>query len=630
MNMTPKTCRDPATGFGNLLALCALLFVGPIACAQSRADSLLQIIQETPATGTFADTALSRMYIRLAAIQARDGEYDSSFVRTERAIELLTELEKLPHAPVGVGQQLIMAYKQQGRLHLFESRYDQSLKCMQQAHKLAEELKDTLEIGATLLQMAHAFREMNDTAQALGYNRKAISLLSLIPLNKELALGLMSMGGTYTNVDIYDSAAYYLRRALAVYVRLDIPSQIAAAHLNLAQLHNRTGNYDSSDAYLKAATPFADAMGPSGRLRYHGMLARSMITRKQFKTALDELDISADLAQDNPADMAEIEQQRALAFTGLGQMDEAMAALQRGNNAMVADLDLAKVQEVTESRMKYEHEVEVVLAQQKIEDQRRQKLFAFVTIGLVVLLGAILFVSYRSVRKNALALRTKNDELTRMQDQLVTSEKKRAAEVVRTRIARDIHDEIGGELTKIKLLGDEVRRNLTDQPKAAMVNLASIETAAQQANAALHDIVWATDPGSDTVRSLVDHARSLAMRMLEGSEMGTMEFMHQGPDRPIAPEWRRDMLRFMKEAMNNALKYAGPTRIDVSLSTTGSDFDLRIRDHGSGFDPTTAIAGNGLRNLRSRAASMGAAVEIDTTPDHGCSVHMHGPLSTWV
>jgi len=184
-----------------------------MACAQSRADSLLQIIQETPATGTFADTALSRMYIRLAAIQAREGVYDSSFVRTERAIELLTELEKLTHAPVGVGQQLIMAYKQQGRLHLFESRYDQSLKCMQQAHSIAEELKDTLEIGATLLQMAHAFREMNDTAQALGYNRKAISLLSLIPLNRELALGLMSMGGTYTNVDVYDSAAYYLRRA---------------------------------------------------------------------------------------------------------------------------------------------------------------------------------------------------------------------------------------------------------------------------------------------------------------------------------------------------------------------------------------------------------------------------------
>lgn len=92
---------------------------------------------------------------------------------------------------------------------------------------------------------------------------------------------------------------------------------------------------------IEAATPFADAMGPSGRLRYHGMLARSMITRKQFRTALDELDISAD-QPNNPADMAEIEQQRALAFTGLGQMDEAMAALQHWNNAMVADLDLAK------------------------------------------------------------------------------------------------------------------------------------------------------------------------------------------------------------------------------------------------------------------------------------------------
>jgi len=605
----------------SVLAFCCLNVVG-------QADSLAHIIQQTPATGSFSDTALSRTHIRLATIKARAGKYDSSMLHSQQAIELLTELGKQPGSPIGVTQQLIMAYKQQGRLHLFESRYDESLKCMQHAHKLAEALKDTLQIGATLLQMANAFREMNDTAQALGYNRKAISLLSLIPLDQELALGLMSMGGTYTNVDVYDSAAYYLRRALAAYVQLEIPSQIAAAHLNLAQLHNRTGNYDSTDAHLKAAAPFADAMGPSGRLRYHGMLARSMIIRKQFKTALDELNISADLSQDNPADMAEIEQQRALAFTGLGQMDEAMAALQRGNNAMVEDLGLAKVQEVTESRLKYEHEDEAFLAQQRIEDQRRQKIFAFVTIGMIMLIGAILFASYRSVRKSALTLRIKNDELMRTQDQLVTSEKKREAEVVRTRIARDIHDEIGGELTKIKLLGDEIRRKLTDGSDVTLTNLASINTAAQQANAALHDIVWATDPGADTVRSLVDHARSLAMRMLEGSEMGTMEFMHQGPDRPIAPEWRRDMLRFMKEAMNNALKYAGPTRIDVSLSTTDSAFDLRVRDLGSGFDPTTAIAGNGLRNLRSRAASMGAAVEIDASPDNGCSVHMHGPLPT--
>jgi len=612
----------------SIATCCALAFCGLNVIGQ--ADSLALMIQRIHATGSFSDTILSRSHIRLAAIQARASEYDSSMVHADRAIQILAELDKLPNAPIGVRQQLILAYKQQGRLHLFESRYDESLKCMQQAHRLAEELKDTLQIGATLLQMANAFREMNDTAQALGYNRKAIALLTRIPMNQELALGLMSMGGTYTNVDLYDSASYYLRRALAAYIQLDIPAMIAAAHLNLAQLNNRTGKYDSSYAHINAATPFANKMGPSGRLRYHGILAGSMIIHKQFNPALDELDIAADLAQDNPADMAEIEQQRALAFVGLGQMDKAMAALQRGNNAMVADLDLAKVQEVTESRMKYEHEAEVVLAQQKIEDQRRQKRFAFVTIALVVLLGAILFASYRSVRKSALALRTKNDELMRMQDQLVTSEKKREAEVVRTRIARDIHDEIGGELTKIKLLGDEVRRNLTDQPKAALVNLASINTAAQQANAALHDIVWATDPGSDTVRSLVDHARSLAMRMLEGSEMGTMEFMHQGPDRPIAPEWRRDMLRFMKEAMNNALKYAGPTRIDVSLSTTNSDFDLRVKDLGSGFDPTTAIAGNGLRNLRSRAASMGAAVEIDASPDHGCSVHMHGPLPTWV
>lgn len=204
----------------------------------------------------------------------------------------------------------------------------------------------------------------------------------------------------------------------------------------------------------------------------------------------------------------------------------------------------------------------------------------------------------------------------------------RPRSLVRTRIARDIHDEIGGELTKIKLLGDEVRRNLTDQPKAALVNLASIHcSTAGQCRVARYRV--GNRPGLGYCPQFSGPCAITGHAHAGGVRTGTMEFMHQGPDRPIAPEWRRDMLRFMKEAMNNALKYAGPTRIDVSLSTTNSDFDLRVKDLGSGFDPTTAIAGNGLRNLRSRAASMGAAAN-DVSPDHGCSVHMHGPLPTWV
>lgn len=201
---------------------------------------------------------------------------------------------------------------------------------MQQAHRLAEELKDTLQIGATLLQMANAFREIDSYRPSPWIQPKSLCSLRGSRRTKNWPWGLMSMGGTYTNVDLYHSASYYLRRALAAYIQLDIPAMIAAAHLNLAQLNNRTGKYDSSYAHINAATPFANKMGPSGRLRYHGILAGSMIIHKQFNPALDELDIAANLAQDNPADMAEIEQQRALAFVGLGEMDKAMAALQRG------------------------------------------------------------------------------------------------------------------------------------------------------------------------------------------------------------------------------------------------------------------------------------------------------------
>jgi signal transduction histidine kinase len=213
------------------------------------------------------------------------------------------------------------------------------------------------------------------------------------------------------------------------------------------------------------------------------------------------------------------------------------------------------------------------------------------------------------------------------QHELVRSEKQREAEQVRTRIARDIHDEIGGELTRIRLLGNEVRHLMESDQEAASATIERMARSAQEATGSLRDIVWATDPGRDTVKGLVDHLPDLLHRQLEGSGItAELNVQHDGPDREVDPAWKSQVLRIVKEAVNNAVKYSGARSIGLVFRSDSHGFQLTIHDDGRGFLPANTSDGNGLRNMRARSAAIHGEFGLSTAAGEGCTITVTGPL----
>ena len=281
-----------------------------------------------------------------------------------------------------------------------------------------------------------------------------------------------------------------------------------------------------------------------------------------------------------------------------------------------------KVDHSTKERdLKAGHEKQQALAAQRTEEQRRQKLNFMIGFALVAIIAALLFWSLRTTRR-------KNAEILLAQQQVVEAEKQRENEQVRTRIARDIHDEIGSGLTKIALLGSEAKRRLLDSTEELRITLDRIVGHSREVSAALSDIVWTTDPQHDTSEELVSHARNVAQRLLEGS--GTfhqLNFQHTDPGHSVAPGTKYHVVMVMKEAIHNALKYAGAERITVNLTAGAQHVILVVADDGKGFDPEAqARAGNGLRNLRARADAIGASLIVESIPGKGTSVRLEGPL----
>ena len=184
---------------------------------------------------------------------------------------------------------------------------------------------------------------------------------------------------------------------------------------------------------------------------------------------------------------------------------------------------------------------------------------------------------------------------------------------MRTRLATDLHDDLGAGLAEIAILSEVAKRQ--ERPRA-MELLDRIADRARSLRGAMADIVWTVDPREYRVADLVQRLRQTAFTMLE-SEGRTVEFMapadeHLGME--LAPDVRRHLLLFFKEAATNVARHAKATAINVEIEADRRHFRMSVRDNGCGFDPQQSHAGSGLKNLHYRAGELRGCFRVESAP----------------
>lgn len=221
-----------------------------------------------------------------------------------------------------------------------------------------------------------------------------------------------------------------------------------------------------------------------------------------------------------------------------------------------------------------------------------------------------------------------SEKLARAEIELQRAVREQDAERMRSSIAREIHDELGMQLTKITMLIAEVRRQEHDPTVRTTAYLDRIADLSRQANSSLNDILWAVDPEHDSIRDLVQHAKASTDRIIGNAHVrAEKHFAHNGPDRPIDPATKRSIFLLLKEALNNSLEYAGADNIQILLETDPEHFRIQVKDNGIGFEPEFSMTeGNGIRLMKARSAALGARFELIASKGKGCTVDIYGPL----
>jgi signal transduction histidine kinase/ligand-binding sensor domain-containing protein len=214
----------------------------------------------------------------------------------------------------------------------------------------------------------------------------------------------------------------------------------------------------------------------------------------------------------------------------------------------------------------------------------------------------------------------------RLRSRLRELEQKAALDRERARIARDIHDDLGGSLTQTLLLVNLTGKHQAD-PVRVSGYLKQISSGVRQVVQSLDEIVWAANPGNDHLPAFVDYVGQFAAEFLQAANIRCwFDLPDAPPDRPLAPEVRHNLFLALKESLNNVVRHADASEVRLRLTATDELLSVIVEDNGRGFAKAPDSTGaDGLHNMRQRLSAMGGRCVIESTPGAGTRVCLFLP-----
>lgn len=215
-------------------------------------------------------------------------------------------------------------------------------------------------------------------------------------------------------------------------------------------------------------------------------------------------------------------------------------------------------------------------------------------------------------------------------------------ERVRTRIATDLHDDIGSSLSQIAILSEVVRQKIGGSSNGVNQPLEMIADTSREMVDSMSDIVWAINPDKDYLSDLIQRMRRFASDILDAKDIAyQFDFDEKHRDVSLGADIRREVYLIFKESINNLVKYAEATMVEMSARIENNFLVVRVEDNGKGFVLSEApviaggfvsekdydgFGGNGLINMRRRAENLGGRFSIESEMNAGTTVEIKIPI----
>ena len=543
------------------------------------------------------------------------GSFVSELEKSEQLFNKGIELSKIINDSIALGE-IMFKY---GQLKSYQNKFDQGLEYTLQAIRIFEHQKNNTKAGIAYGGLGYNLKT-TDLDKGLYYMQKGIKLL-------EIENDLEGLNPVYDNYGVLlsmdkklDSALYYQYKSLAIKKQLKDSIGLGYSYANIANTFAEKQNYDLAKTYVDSSSVIRNKIADNYGITVNYVhIAEIFQQEKNYIKAIDNYKTCAELA--NKYKYKHLEkycyQNIATCYKKLNKYKDALDFNERfqalkdstDNVATQNKIEELQIQFETEKKEKQlaEAKSDILIKEAKIKRKTTLTYYAF---GLAFFLGLIGYLVYKQQRLKNKQIIKENE----LKEALIKIENQNNLQEQRLAISKDLHDNIGSQLTFIISSLDNLK--YFDFTKEKLYNKFDfIGNFTRSTITDLRDTIWAMNKEEITFEDL----KTRTTNFIEAAKTSLLgidfEFNYPKDTDNVKLNSLQgiDVYRIIQEAINNAVKHAKATKIVVNFEIVNNDLKISIIDNGIGFDQSTIEAGNGLSSMKKRANEIDADFEMKSS-----------------
>lgn len=508
----------------------------------------------------------------------------------------------------------VVYYK--SRVYQRKGMYPDALRLGLQELKLREKLPSKEKLITALQEIGFTYDRMGDYNKAIEWHKK--SLKEALQLNDDEIIGRSYglIGIAYDELGDYEKALEYNFKAVDFFQKAQ-SRYLRVWYSNIGNTLTKKGDLKNAEKYTLMAIN-----SPGGNTNYVTRVNLGKIYLEQNKFVEAEEVLQKVLQELIEADDKRILSEAYYRLHELrkkqGNFKEALVYFEKYKTNEDEMLSEAKSKQINEMSIQYEtHEKERALAKEKIkvaenELKIKNKNNLLLILGIVIISIAFISLLYITNQKYKNKQLQKEKELSEAMLKIETNNR---LQEQRLAISRDLHDNIGAQLTFIISSIDSLKMFLAQKEDKVANKLTQISQFTKETITELRDTIWAMNKEKISVEDLkirISNFIEQAKISLQGIQFN---FTCNVPkETAFTSKDGMNIYRIIQEAVNNAIKHANGEKIDVAFVVDeNSNFEVTIMDNGLGFQEDNNQFGNGLNSIRKRASELNGAIDINSS-----------------
>ncbi len=477
---------------------------------------------------------------------------------------------------IGDKESIAVSYINIGLIYRDQGNFQKALNNYFTALKIFKELGDKRNIANSFNNIGAVYDDQGKYDEALKNYFMALKIQQEIGDKHSIANSYENIGLIYMYQDIYQDALMYLFKSLKIKEEIGNNQGIAVTYNNLGNAYRLQKNYSAASQYLRKGLLIAKENGNIQDIKFNYLsLATLDSAQGNFKQSLDhyKLYITYRDSLDNEENTRKLVQQQL-------------------------QFDFSK----KEALIKVEQEKKDVVNQQQLQKQKVIR-NSFITGSILLLLLIFVIINRNKLKRTV--------EMERM----------------RSKLSRDLHDDIGSTLSSINILSRTAQNNLKQSDAGkTKASLEKINERSQRLLNNMSDIIWNINPGNDTIEEVMSRMREYATTILEAKNIEyTFNFPKEKMDCKLTMDVKNNMYLIFKEAVNNLSKYSVASQVNLSLTFDEKSIHLKVEDNGIGFNEDEVKHRGGLRNMQHRAEEIKGEIIISSSPHNGTKIELIMP-----